>query len=184
MLFPDWKQSEHIMAKPTTTDPKTPAKPAARKSSSAAPKTSAPRRAAPARATKAATAPSADAAIAAAAAVEPVVVTETRPATGNELKKRELVDLVAKHGDLKKKQVKPVVDALLAVLGDVLAEGREMNLPPLGKMKVNRQKTISGGQIILIKLRTGSSATAKAAATDAAEIAAQTSDEALAEPAE
>jgi DNA-binding protein HU-alpha len=186
MLFPKWKQKEQIMAKTPTTETKTPAKPAARKTTarSAKPAGAPAARATPPRSRKAATAPAAAEAIAAAPSVEPVLVTESRGATGSEMKKRELVDRVAKHGDLKKKQVKPVVDAMLAVLGEVLGEGRELNLPPMGKMKVNRQKTISGGQIILIKLRTGTAGGAAAAGDGDAEIAPETVAEALAEPAE
>lgn len=82
---------------------------------------------------------------------------------------------------------------MLAVLAQALTDGQELNLPPLGKMKVNRQKTTSGGQIILIKLRTGtgtgtgaakSAAGSETAANNGAEIAAETDDEVLAEPAE
>lgn len=174
------------MAKIPTTDAKAPAKTTARKAPARGTKaaTSAAPRANVARARKAATAPAAAEAIAAAPGVEPVVVTETRGPVGTEMKKRELVDRVAAHGNLKKKQVKPVVDAMLAVLGEVLGEGRELNLPPMGKMKVNRQKMISGGQIILIKLRTGTGIGAAAAGADDAEIALETGSEALAEPAE
>lgn len=224
MLFRNRKQKVQIMAKTTTTDPKTAAaattrktpaknpatrgttaaKPAAKPAGKAGAKTSDsktaatkganPQRAAGTTSRKAATAPDAAAAIAAAPHVEPVVVTETRGGgSGTEMKKRDLVDRVAAHGKLKKSQVKPVVDAMLAVLAQALTDGQELNLPPLGKMKVNRQKTTSGGQIILIKLRTGtgtgtgaskSAAGSETAANSGAEIAAETDDEVLAEPAE
>jgi DNA-binding protein HU-alpha len=224
MLFPNPKQKVQIMAKTTTTDPKTAATATTRKpvaknpatrgttaaksdakparkagakmseSRTGATKGANPRGPAGTTSRKAATAPDAAAAIAAAPHVEPVVVTETRGGgSGTEMKKRDLVDRVAAHGKLKKSQVKPVVDAMLAVLAQALTDGQELNLPPLGKMKVNRQKTTSGGQIILIKLRTGtgtgtgaskSAAGSKTAADTGAEIALETDDEVLAEPAE
>lgn len=177
--------NEGIMAKSATTVTATSADSATKKTAARSTKaatTPAATTTAGSRSRKAATAPSAEAAIAAAAQVDPVLVTEAKIApAGTEMKKRELVDRIATHGGLKKKQVKPVVDAMLAVLGEMLAEGREMNLPPMGKMKVNRQKSVAGGQVILIRLRTGTGA---ATAAGTAEIAAETAAETLAEPAE
>lgn len=103
---------------------------------------------------KAPIAPAAEDAIAAAASVTPVVSEFTTSVSGGELKKRILVDRVTKHGDLKKKNVKPVVDAVLAVLAEALANGEDLNLPPLGKVKINKQKSVSGGQVLMLKLRT------------------------------
>ena len=41
---------------------------------------------------------------------------------------------------------------MLAVLGDTFAEQREMNLQPLGKMKVQRGKELHDGRALVIKL--------------------------------
>ena len=71
----------------------------------------------------------------------------------SELKLRALVDLVASRSGVKKKDVKPVIDAALAILGEAIAEKRELNLPPLGKLKVNRTKDTANGRIIVCKLR-------------------------------
>ena len=56
------------------------------------------------------------------------------------LKKKELINTVVERSGIKKKDAKPVIEAMLAVLGQTLAEGREMNLQPLGKIKINRAK--------------------------------------------
>lgn len=72
---------------------------------------------------------------------------------GNELGKKELFDLVVARSGMKKKDVKPVVEAMLAVLGDALAEQRAMNLQPLGKMKVQRGKELPDGRALVLKLR-------------------------------
>ncbi|MGB5864609.1 MAG: HU family DNA-binding protein [Sulfitobacter sp.] len=72
---------------------------------------------------------------------------------GIELRKKELFDLVVTRSGLKKRDVKPVVEAMLAVLGDALAEQREMNLPPLGKIKVQRGKELPDGRALVLKLR-------------------------------
>ncbi|RKF15299.1 DNA-binding protein [Roseovarius spongiae] len=70
-----------------------------------------------------------------------------------ELKKQELLAKVVERADVKKKFAKPVVEAMLAVLGEALAEGREMNLQPLGKIKNNRIKETSQAKVIVAKIR-------------------------------
>ena len=72
---------------------------------------------------------------------------------GNQLKKKELLDLVVARSGKKKKDVKPIVEAMLAVLGDAFAEQREMNLQPLGKLKVQRGKELHYGRALVLKLR-------------------------------
>lgn len=70
-----------------------------------------------------------------------------------EMKKRELVDKVVERSDIKKKYAKPVVEAALAILGEALAEGRELNLQPMGKLKYNRTKETANARIIVAKIR-------------------------------
>ncbi|MCI5110860.1 MAG: HU family DNA-binding protein [Marivita sp.] len=96
----------------------------------------------------------ASAAKATAQAPEPeVVVNETPKITGPELKKKELIDLVVARSGVKKRDVKPVVDAMLALLGETIADGREMNLAPLGKLKITRMKKTTKAHIITTRLR-------------------------------
>lgn len=88
------------------------------------------------------------------ASASPSVVETLEPVlVDNELRKKELFDLVCARSGMKKKDVKPVVEAMLAVLGDALAEQREMQLPPLGKLKVQRGKELSDGRALVLKLR-------------------------------
>jgi nucleoid DNA-binding protein len=90
----------------------------------------------------------------ASAVAVPSVVEPLSPVVlSNELRKKELFDPVVARSGLKKKDVKPVVEAMLAVLGDAFAEQREMNLQPLGKMKVQRGKELHDGRALVIKLR-------------------------------
>ena len=85
---------------------------------------------------------------------KPVVVTENTPVVSDPaLKKKELIDTVVERSGIKKKDAKPVVEAMLAVLGQTLAEGREMNLQPLGKIKINRAKDVQGGKVLVTKIR-------------------------------
>ena len=69
------------------------------------------------------------------------------------LKKRELIEKVVLKSGIKKKDAKPVVEAMLEVLGDALADGRELNLRPLGKLKLNRTKETASARIIVAKIR-------------------------------
>ena len=71
------------------------------------------------------------------------------------LRKKDLLDRVGEKSKAKKKDIKDVVEATLLVMGEALARGEELNLPPLGKAKVNRQKGVNGGDMYIIKLRRG-----------------------------
>ena len=46
-----------------------------------------------------------------------------------------------------------VVEAMLAVLGEALADGRTLNLQPLGKVKINRMKQVAKDRVIICKIR-------------------------------
>jgi DNA-binding protein HU-alpha len=70
-----------------------------------------------------------------------------------EMKKQELIALVVERSDVAKKHAKPVIEAMLDVLGEALAEGRELNLQPLGKVKQNRVKDTPRARVIVAKIR-------------------------------
>ena len=79
---------------------------------------------------------------------------DARP-DGPTLKKQELVDRIVAESGAKKKDVKRILEATLSVLGRALSKGEELNLPPLGKAKVNRQREDKSGEMIIIKLKRG-----------------------------
>ncbi|MEX0280507.1 MAG: HU family DNA-binding protein [Arenibacterium sp.] len=70
-----------------------------------------------------------------------------------DLKKKELVERVVDRLGFKKKDVKPVVEAVLQELGDAVAEGRALNLEPFGKLNINRTDTRPNGRITVCRLR-------------------------------
>lgn len=70
-----------------------------------------------------------------------------------DLKKAELVDLVVARSGVKKRDAKPAVEATLAVLGQALAEGRPLNLAPLGKAKHLTVKDKDNARVINMRLR-------------------------------
>lgn len=126
---------------------KTTTKPAAAK---AAPKTG-PKAAAKVPGKSAAARAAAASAKAAKVAAAPVEAVEAD--TGTELKKKELVELVVERSGLKKKEAKPAVEAMLAILGEALAGGREINLQPLGKLKITRVKELGNGKVMTTRIR-------------------------------
>ncbi|MBR9652011.1 HU family DNA-binding protein [Thalassovita aquimarina] len=125
------------MARATTKS--TAAKPRGRTAATTTPKTPAVRRAA---------------AKPAAGTPKPVVISETTPVSDElELRKAELIEMVVARSDVKKRYAKPVIEAALEILGEALADGREMNLKPLGKVKVNRLEQLSNARVLTCRVR-------------------------------
>ncbi len=94
-----------------------------------------------------------------AATPEPEVVNDVKSVTtAPELKKRELLDLVAERSGLRKNQIKPAVEAMMEILGEAIAEGRELNLEPFGKLKHQRAKETSNARVTVAKIRQSKSA--------------------------
>ena len=85
---------------------------------------------------------------------DPVVVSEAEPVIGlAELKKAELINDAVERSGVKKKFAKPAIEAALAVLGEALAEGRGLNLRPMGKMKILRSKDVANGRVLTTRVR-------------------------------
>lgn len=82
------------------------------------------------------------------------VVTEVEPnVTEPEMKKVELVNLIVERTGMKKKDVKPVVEATLEVLGEAISNGQELNLQPFGRIKVNNTKDLANAQVHSVRIR-------------------------------
>ena len=85
---------------------------------------------------------------------KPVVVDSPVPVvSGPMMRKKELIDLVVERSGIKKKDAKPVVEATLAVLGEAISDSRELNLKPMGKLKVRRVKQMPNGRVMVTKIR-------------------------------
>lgn len=90
----------------------------------------------------------------AASKAKPVVVTESAPVvSGPELKKVDLIEKVVERSDVKKRYAKPSIEAALQVLGEALAEGRPLNLPGFGKLKVQKVKDVANGKVMNVRIR-------------------------------
>ncbi len=72
---------------------------------------------------------------------------------GPVMRKKELIDTVVERSGIKKKDAKPVIEAMLDVLGEALADNRELNLLPMGKIKVINEKDLSNGKLMRVKVR-------------------------------
>lgn len=84
----------------------------------------------------------------------PKVVTVSGPVVSEpDMRKKELIDLVVTRSGIKKKDAKPVVESVLAILGESIADGRELNLQPFGKLRINRTEEKPNGRVIVCKLR-------------------------------
>ncbi|WP_223421131.1 HU family DNA-binding protein [Tateyamaria pelophila] len=83
-----------------------------------------------------------------------VVVNAPQPVVaGPMMRKKELINAVVAKSGIKKKDAKPVIEAMLEVLGSALQDGRELNLQPLGKVKVNREKKLAVGKVLITRIR-------------------------------
>ena len=71
------------------------------------------------------------------------------PTSGAPLKLKDLVDMVAAATGGKKPDVKKTVEATLLALGEALATGKALTVPPLGKLRVVKNK----GTAVTLKLR-------------------------------
>jgi len=71
------------------------------------------------------------------------------------LKKGELVDRVVEQTGVKKRDAKTSVEAALAVLADALKSDTDLNLPPMGKVRLVKSKEVGdGAKVLTLKLRT------------------------------
>ncbi len=69
------------------------------------------------------------------------------------MKKKDLIDRVVIQSGLKKKDVKPVVEAMLEVMAKSLADNEEMNIQPFGKLMIKRSKELENAHVMVCKIR-------------------------------
>ncbi|MDQ7775029.1 MAG: HU family DNA-binding protein [Paracoccus aminovorans] len=75
------------------------------------------------------------------------------PETAKVLQKRELLSLVGHRTGLRQNEIKTIVEATLAELGEAIAAGMTLALPPLGRARISRRMDGSGGEVITLRLR-------------------------------
>ncbi|MEC7761030.1 MAG: HU family DNA-binding protein [Pseudomonadota bacterium] len=67
--------------------------------------------------------------------------------------KKDLIDRVIARSGVKPRYVRPVIDALLVELGEMLEEAETLQLQPLGIVKVQRRKDVDDGEVIITKVK-------------------------------
>ena len=107
------------------------------------------------RKTTAAAKPATTAATKPPAATKTTASTTPRPSVvaSSEMRKRELIDKVVEQSGVRKKFAKPVVEAMLEVLGQTIAEGRGLTVQPLGKVMIQRSKDAGNARVTIAKIR-------------------------------
>ncbi len=79
--------------------------------------------------------------------------TAARETGTKSLRKKELVDRVVVASGVKKKDAKPVVEAMLAEMGAALARGEGLRLLPFGNLKIAKTKSLANGEVLTCKVR-------------------------------
>jgi hypothetical protein len=75
------------------------------------------------------------------------------PISGGEIKKKEFLEQAVKRSGVNVNDAKLAIEAALALLSETLLDGMEVNLPPLGKLKVERRKDLPNATVLDLKLR-------------------------------
>ncbi|MDT1063770.1 HU family DNA-binding protein [Paracoccus sp. CPCC 101403] len=75
------------------------------------------------------------------------------PANATVLQKRQFLNRIAQRTGQRNADIRNIVEATLAELGDAIAAGQTLALPPLGRARINRQKDVSGSEVIILRLR-------------------------------
>lgn len=84
-----------------------------------------------------------------------MVAKEKKPNNPDVVKKAELIDKIVERTGLKKRDVKPSVEAALEEFAATLLAGKSLNLPPMGKIKMMKCKDLeNGAQVLTLKMRT------------------------------
>ena len=74
------------------------------------------------------------------------------------LRRKTFVDRVVGRSGQKKGPAKDVIDATLAVLGEALEAGEELNLPPFGKVRLVKEKANGSARVLTVRLVRGGKA--------------------------
>ncbi len=91
-----------------------------------------------------------------------------REAGAKSLRKKELIDRVVVASGVKKKDAKPVIEAMLAEMGAALSRGEGLQLLPFGNLKIAKTKSLANGEVLTCKVRRSKAGSRSPAGTLAA----------------
>lgn len=69
------------------------------------------------------------------------------------LRKTALIERVVEATGQKRKDVKPILEATLQALGDALVAGEDLQMMPMGKVKIHKRKVVNGDDVMMLKMR-------------------------------
>ena len=69
------------------------------------------------------------------------------------LKKKDIFERAVEISGVKKKDARPAVEAAIQIVFAAMAEGKEINFPPHGKIRIVKDKDVPGGKMITAKIR-------------------------------
>ena len=69
------------------------------------------------------------------------------------MQKKEFLDRVVAASGTGRSAARPIIDAVLEQLGEAIAAGETLAIPPFGKARVSRQRDVRGSEIITMRLR-------------------------------
>ena len=75
------------------------------------------------------------------------------PQPAQVVQKRDFVDRVVAATGARKTDARPIIEATLDQLGEALAAGETLAVPPFGRARINRVRDQRGGEIITLRLR-------------------------------
>ncbi|MGZ3215836.1 DNA-binding protein [Paracoccus sp. T5] len=79
--------------------------------------------------------------------------TSPDPRVAHVVQKRDFIDRVLAATGARRTEARPIIEATLAQLGQVLSEGQTLAVPPLGRARINLEKDARGGDVITLRLR-------------------------------
>lgn len=85
--------------------------------------------------------------------VKVVTSPEAQVESAPELKKNDLIDRIMAKNGMKRKDVKPMVETMLVVLGDAIGKGETLNLQPMGKLVVKKTKDQPNAVVSICRIR-------------------------------
>lgn len=85
-------------------------------------------------------------------AAEPAPGIPDVPAARPQIRKKDFVDAAVTRAGIRRGEAKTAVEATLAELGERLARGEELQLPPLGKLRIVKEKDTGKTRVITLRL--------------------------------
>ena len=80
------------------------------------------------------------------------VETTPDPAARPQLRMRDVIERVMDRSGMKKGEARSAIEASMAVLADAIERGEDLDLPDLGKLKLQREKVTDTGGVYTLRL--------------------------------